>query len=236
MVATPPPLPAPLLAQAASNDSDLTVNVMTPPSYVQSQTDTSVTRRRRKTRRALDTSDSDDLRSGRRRQRPAPADSLPEDDDDDEYEELSMRQRRTIKANDNAQETDETESELIAIPESDMSDSTLYGSNHDSFDDHGIDDSIRNPNELQTLPNSKNASYINLMESTANVSKVTIDKRPTWFIGSEEESLQVKFFIVTFIQYTIGSQTVVREPSRVRGHAKTFYTSNFSSGSSSSSK
>ncbi|CAG9855370.1 unnamed protein product [Phyllotreta striolata] len=71
---------------------------------------------------------------------------------------------------------DDTESELIMIPESDMSDSTLQGSVQDSFEegvtDSGCENNVRSPKE----------TYVNPL------AKYPGKNRPTWTIGSEEDS------------------------------------------------
>ncbi|XP_072402043.1 protein unc-79 homolog isoform X3 [Diabrotica undecimpunctata] len=70
----------------------------------------------------------------------------------------------------------DTESELMVIPDSDMSDSTLQGSVQDSFED-GASDSLGEKH----LPRSPKESYTNQLVKIPNKG------RPTWTIGSEEE-------------------------------------------------
>lgn len=132
-IASTPPLPLPSQPpmQRSTDQSDCellpTITGTPPSSKLFSTEQSSLGRRRRKSKR----NDGDDGRCIRALAltvaRPT------EEEDDDDYDDSSMRQKRKGKINDNAQETDETESELIAIPESDLSDSTLYGSNHVSY-------------------------------------------------------------------------------------------------------
>lgn len=72
---------------------------------------------------------------------------------------------------------DDTESELIVIPDSDMSDSTLQGSVQGSFDE-GVNDSFCEKHILR----SHKETYINQLAKLPNKG------RPTWTIGSEENS------------------------------------------------
>ncbi|XP_044257463.1 protein unc-79 homolog isoform X1 [Tribolium madens] len=92
-------------------------------------------------------------------------------------------------------DADDTESELIAIPESDMSDSTLHGSIQDSFDE-GMEEScnlqskqvctmIKTQETLDTaVIKSPKEGYISQLVRTSS------NKRPTWIIGSEDESVK----------------------------------------------
>lgn len=101
-------------------------------------------------------------------------------------------------------ETDDTESELIAIPESDLSDSTLY----DSFDE--LNGGARNggspcvPVLPLLLPPTKDTQLHNLLNVSASL---PCDGRPTWFIGSEEDSVQVctydkiRYDTIRYMQY-----------------------------------
>lgn len=77
-------------------------------------------------------------------------------------------------------ETDDTESELIVIPESDMSDSTLQDSVQDSFDE--TTDDLCCP----YAKTEKSCSFLKKDQSSRSIQH----KRPTWIIGSEEESLK----------------------------------------------
>ncbi|XP_057672302.1 protein unc-79 homolog isoform X3 [Diorhabda carinulata] len=72
---------------------------------------------------------------------------------------------------------DDTESELIVIPDSDMSDSTLQGSVQGSFDE-GVNDSFCEKHIIK----SPKETYINQLVKLPNKG------RPTWTIGSEEDS------------------------------------------------
>lgn len=95
---------------------------------------------------------------------------------------------------------DNTESELIAIPESDMSDSTLHGSVQDSFEE-GIDDGYcylqhNKPDKICTIIKSQDVldSTITKSPKEGYVSQLvrnTSNKRPTWIIGSEDDSPSV---------------------------------------------
>lgn len=80
------------------------------------------------------------------------------------WEEPDVKKERTRKNTDYSLDGDETESELIAIPESDLSDSTLHGSGQDEFDD-AVDEISITKTKKQVKP-----------------------KRSTWFIGSDEPS------------------------------------------------
>lgn len=77
---------------------------------------------------------------------------------------------------------DDTESELLVIPESDRSDSTLHGSVQDSLED-GVNDSCCEK-QLAVIK-SPNETYI------SQIVRISNNKgRPTWIIGSEDESLK----------------------------------------------
>nr|XP_023011875.1 protein unc-79 homolog isoform X2 [Leptinotarsa decemlineata] len=76
---------------------------------------------------------------------------------------------------------DDTESELIAIPESDLSDSTLQGSVQDSFEE-GVTDTCCE--KQLVIVKSPKETYINQIYRVANKG------RPTWIIGSEDDSLK----------------------------------------------
>lgn len=77
-------------------------------------------------------------------------------------------------------DVDDTESELIVIPESDMSDSTLHDSVQDSFDE-GTDDLC--------CPYTKSDKICTIPKRDHSVRSIQ-HKRPTWIIGSEEESIK----------------------------------------------
>lgn len=90
---------------------------------------------------------------------------------------------------------DDTESELITIPESDMSDSTLQGSAHNSFEE--TPDEVCCP--LQTKVEKVCATvkiqkpYTMAVKEHRDIymsytTKKTSAKRPTWIIGSEDDS------------------------------------------------
>lgn len=80
---------------------------------------------------------------------------------------------------------DDTESELIAIPESDMSDSTLQGSVQDSFDEGISDTCCPMPEKQLAIVKSPKDTY------HSQIVKISSNKgRPTWIIGSEDESVK----------------------------------------------
>ncbi|KAF5283433.1 hypothetical protein FQA39_LY04809 [Lamprigera yunnana] len=89
---------------------------------------------------------------------------------------------------------DDSESELLAIPESDVSDSTLHGSGQDSFEET-VEEST------YSIQSKSTKSYIaTKVQDNCDVFikdvymghtiRRSSDKRPTWFIGSEEESFK----------------------------------------------
>lgn len=94
-------------------------------------------------------------------------------------------------------DADDTESELIVIPESDMSDSTLHGSVQDSFEET-MDDSccsfqtkgdkvcavVKIQEPFETAIKTPKDVYL------SQIIKTPTTKRPTWIIGSEDESLK----------------------------------------------
>ncbi|XP_066259891.1 protein unc-79 homolog [Euwallacea similis] len=86
---------------------------------------------------------------------------------------------------------DDTESELIAIPESDISDSTLQGSVQDSLEEalseHSGPGICKNVSEKVSLNRSPNNSFSSLVEIKRNFNSKT---RPVWIIGSEDESIR----------------------------------------------
>ncbi|RZB38818.1 unc-79 -like [Asbolus verrucosus] len=107
-----------------------------------------------------------------------------------------MWDKNIKKLTDFSIDADDTESELIAIPESDMSDSTLHGSIQDSFDE-GMEEScchiqskqvctiIKTQEPLDTaVIKSPKEGYISQLVRTSS------NKRPTWIIGSEDESVK----------------------------------------------
>lgn len=85
-------------------------------------------------------------------------------------------------------DNDDTESELIAIPESDLSDSTLHGSVQDSFEE-GSESCCNKDKALVKTQDLETSSIKSPRESY--VSCIVVNKqRPTWIIGSEDESLR----------------------------------------------
>ncbi|ERL94236.1 hypothetical protein D910_11517, partial [Dendroctonus ponderosae] len=72
-------------------------------------------------------------------------------------EKLSDRkwERNIKKCSDKISIDDDTESELIAIPESDISDSTLQGSVQDSFEEGSEDESTRSCEKMQEIAKAK---------------------------------------------------------------------------------
>lgn len=79
---------------------------------------------------------------------------------------------------------DDTESELRAITESDMSDSTLQGSVQDSFEDVGTDSCF---DKQLSVVKSPKESYISQL---VKVSSSKDKDKSGWIIGSEEESVK----------------------------------------------
>lgn len=78
---------------------------------------------------------------------------------------------------------DDTESELRAITESDMSDSTLQGSVQDSFEEVVSDSCFEKQLAVVKSPKENYLSHI---------VKVSTNKdKPTWIIGSEDESVKL---------------------------------------------
>ncbi|XP_045481676.1 protein unc-79 homolog isoform X1 [Harmonia axyridis] len=84
---------------------------------------------------------------------------------------------------------DDTESELITIPESDQSDSTLQGSVQDSFDDVQ-EDSIgeKSPKLHTTVRIQDQLEYRYPKENMFNSLPKSSCKRPTWIIGEDSDS------------------------------------------------
>ncbi|XP_050313784.1 protein unc-79 homolog isoform X3 [Anthonomus grandis grandis] len=83
---------------------------------------------------------------------------------------------------------DDTESELIAIPESDISDSTLQGSVQDSFEEamseHSSQVINKHTGEKALISKSPKDSMIEMKRLCSTKG------RPVWIIGSEDESLK----------------------------------------------
>lgn len=114
----------------------------------------------------------------------------------EEVIQCAQPEKRVFKSN---MDGEDTESELIAIPESDVSDSTLHGSapvsvpsiiSHiqlvpfqDLFDD-GSEEITSSQQKNQIIMKPFKDSYIGQMLKKSST------KRPTWFIGSEEEFLR----------------------------------------------
>ncbi|CAH1121159.1 unnamed protein product [Ceutorhynchus assimilis] len=104
----------------------------------------------------------------------------------DEKWEKSFR-----KQGDKTSIDDDTESELLAIPESDISDSTLQGSGQDSFEEvlalsenSGI---MKQVTEKAIVTRSPKESVSSLSE----IKRICSNKgRPVWIIGSEDESIR----------------------------------------------
>lgn len=99
------------------------------------------------------------------------------------------RWEKGLKKTDFSLEADDTESELIAIPESDLSDSTLHGSVQGSFEE-GIDEA-----GCSTQMKSDKLTSTELVKTSketyiSQIIKKSTNRRPTWFIGSEEEFLR----------------------------------------------
>lgn len=77
---------------------------------------------------------------------------------------------------------DDTESELRAITESDMSDSTLQSSVQDFFEEMGTDQCFEK--SVGTVKSPKENYISHLIKVSSNKDK------PTWIIGSEDESVK----------------------------------------------
>ncbi|XP_017778696.1 PREDICTED: protein unc-79 homolog [Nicrophorus vespilloides] len=91
------------------------------------------------------------------------------------------KKERIRKTTEFSLDGDETESELIAIPESDLSDSTLHGSVQDEFEETGDECSVLKQD--RTVLKMLDTLEIKREKGKSN-------KRPTWFIGSEEDSVK----------------------------------------------
>lgn len=102
------------------------------------------------------------------------------------------RDSKQKRGTDLSLDADDTESELIAIPESEISDSTLQGSSvQDSFEE-GMDDtccSFQSKNEKVCAVVKIQEPFEHGNTIKTNVIKTTT-KRPTFIIGSEDESLK----------------------------------------------
>ncbi|XP_030755941.1 protein unc-79 homolog [Sitophilus oryzae] len=86
---------------------------------------------------------------------------------------------------------DDTESELKAIPESDISDSTLQGSVQDSFEEALSDNSGPGISKQLTEKALVNRSPKESVSSLIEMKKICSNKsRPVWIIGSEEDSIR----------------------------------------------
>ncbi|XP_063244249.1 protein unc-79 homolog [Bacillus rossius redtenbacheri] len=84
-------------------------------------------------------------------------------------------------------DADETESELAAIPESPRSDSTLHGTAQDSFEEgtsmeEGLSEAIARSLALRETPQ--------LRQMVRTTSQESEQRRPVWFLGSEEDAVQ----------------------------------------------
>ncbi|CAH1121158.1 unnamed protein product [Ceutorhynchus assimilis] len=102
----------------------------------------------------------------------------------DEKWEKSFR-----KQGDKTSIDDDTESELLAIPESDISDSTLQGSGQDSFEEALSENSgiMKQVTEKAIVTRSPKESVSSLSE----IKRICSNKgRPVWIIGSEDESIR----------------------------------------------
>lgn len=105
-------------------------------------------------------------------------------------------EKNSKKLTDFSTDGDDTESELIIIPESDRSDSTLHGSIQGSFDE-GMEESCCNiqgkqictmiktqePLDTAVIKSPKEGYFSQIVRTPTN-------KRPTWIIGSEDESVK----------------------------------------------
>uniref|UniRef100_A0AAR5PWG4 Protein unc-79 homolog n=1 Tax=Dendroctonus ponderosae TaxID=77166 RepID=A0AAR5PWG4_DENPD len=106
-------------------------------------------------------------------------------------EKLSDRkwERNIKKCSDKISIDDDTESELIAIPESDISDSTLQGSVQDSFEEALSENSGAGIYKQLTEKVLVNRSPKETVSNQIEMTKITSNQtRPVWIIGSEDES------------------------------------------------
>ncbi|XP_031336357.1 protein unc-79 homolog [Photinus pyralis] len=102
------------------------------------------------------------------------------------WEEIIQQpEKKTRRSGD--YDVDDSESELLAIPESDVSDSTLQGSGQDSFEETP-DETIYTLQKLTKL--NVTTKVQDNYEFNGHTIKGSSDKRPTWFIGSEDDSLK----------------------------------------------
>ncbi|KAK4872146.1 hypothetical protein RN001_016270 [Aquatica leii] len=89
---------------------------------------------------------------------------------------------------------DDSESELLAIPESDVSDSTLQGSEQESFEEPVEEStySIQRKTPKTCLNTKLRDNYDGSLKETflSHIVVKASEKRPTWFIGSEDDSLK----------------------------------------------
>lgn len=111
------------------------------------------------------------------------------------WEEASYADKKRGKMTDFNLDGDDTESELIAIPESDMSDSTLQESAHNSFEE--TPDDVYGPIQTKSEKVYATVKIQKYYDTNVNDYKVqksfsrkakTSGMRPTWIIGSEDES------------------------------------------------
>lgn len=104
------------------------------------------------------------------------------------------------RTNEPSVDGEDTESELVAIPESDMSDSTLHGSTQVLLPFLPLNVSLstyfqelfEDGTEDMTIPNQSNQIIVKSFKDNciSQMIKKSSAKRPTWFIGSEEEFLR----------------------------------------------
>ncbi|KAF7267135.1 hypothetical protein GWI33_019628 [Rhynchophorus ferrugineus] len=99
-------------------------------------------------------------------------------------------ERNFKKQTDKISIDDDTESELIAIPESDISDSTLQGSVQDSFEEALSDNSGPGISKQLTEKALVNRSPKESISSLIEMKKICNKNRPVWIIGSEEDSIR----------------------------------------------
>ncbi|XP_043258139.1 protein unc-79 homolog [Colletes gigas] len=109
------------------------------------------------------------------------------------WEESTPSCRYTNKHSSYSSNTDDTESELAAIPESPKSDSTLHGSSGGSLGE--LEDSPAAVTRSVSLHGPRTSTAIDIVTksewSSQNANKKTdVVSRPTWFLGSEDDSHQ----------------------------------------------
>ncbi|KAL1492637.1 hypothetical protein ABEB36_010867 [Hypothenemus hampei] len=105
------------------------------------------------------------------------------------WEETNQSEKKFKKFNEKLSIDDDTESELLAIPESDISDSTLHGSVQDSFEEALSENSGQSKQVIEK--SLVNKSPKESISSLIEMKKLCGNKgRPVWIIGSEDDSIR----------------------------------------------